>query len=77
MKLYEEPEQQPLDASIMSQVLVMLSRGISITEATSKYIRLPYDQSDAFQEYWDTVEAELAANPVQDGEYLDIPSDWV
>jgi hypothetical protein len=77
MALYDEPEQQPLDASIMSQVLVMISRGISAEEATSRYIKVPYNQSDAFDEYWDKVTEELQNNPVQDGDYLDIPSDWV
>jgi hypothetical protein len=76
MALYEEPEQQPLDASIKSQVLVMISRGISAEEATSKYIRVPYNQSDAFDEFWDTTVAELEKNPIQDGDYLDIPHDW-
>jgi hypothetical protein len=77
MELYEEPKQQPLDASIMSQVLVMISRGISAEEATERYIQVPYDQSVAFDAYWDKVSADLEKNPVQDGEYLDIPSDWV
>ena len=77
MALYEEPEQQPLDAEIMSKVLIMISRGISAEEATAKYIQVPYNQSDAFDEYWDAVTAELRDNPIQDGEYLDIPSEWV
>jgi len=76
MALYEEPEQQPLDASIKSKVLVMISRGISAEEATSKYIRVPYTQSDAFDEFWDATVAELEKNPIQDGDYLDIPHDW-
>lgn len=77
MALYEQPEQQPLDASIMAQVLVLISRGISAEEATSKYLKVPYNQSDAFDAYWDSVVADLEKNPVQDGEYLGIPSEWV
>lgn len=77
MALYEEPKQQPLDVSIMAQVMVMISRGISAEEATAKYIQVPYNQSDAFDAFWDAMVEELENNPVQDGDYLDIPSEWV
>jgi len=58
-------------------VMVMISRGISAEEATLKYIKVPYNQSDAFDAFWDAMTEELENYPVQDGDYLDIPSDWV
>jgi hypothetical protein len=69
--------QMPLDAEIASKVLVMISRGISAEEATARYISVPFNQSEAFDDYWDAVTAELESNPIQDGDYLDIPSEWV
>lgn len=76
MALYEEPVQQPLDVSLMAQIMVMISRGISAEEATSKYMQVPYDQSEAFDAFWDAMTEELENNPVEEGEYLAIPNDW-
>lgn len=74
---YDSVEQQPLSAEIASRVLIMISNGISAEDATSKYIQVPFNQSEAFDDFWEMATQELKETPIKEGQYIDIPSEWV